>query len=99
MDKDERHPVLVRTGERLRHARVKAKLNLEQLSTLTGISKAALSQIETGKRDPRLTTLCRIADAIRMPVSLLVQQQEEPALPDLPNEPSRNRGYDLGDFV
>lgn len=99
MDKDERHQILVQTGARLRNARVKAQLNLEQLSTLTGISKAALSQIETGKRDPRLTTLCRIADAVRMPVCLLVQQQEAPALPDRPNEPSRNRGHDLGDFL
>ncbi|UYP67831.1 helix-turn-helix transcriptional regulator [Thalassobacter stenotrophicus] len=38
-----------------------------QLARLTGISAPALSLIETGKRDPRLTTLKRIADALRAP--------------------------------
>ncbi|MCC5966802.1 MAG: helix-turn-helix transcriptional regulator [Natronohydrobacter sp.] len=87
--------LLADTGHRIRETRAAQGLSLEQLARLTGISAPALSLIETGKRDPRLTTLNRIADALRVPIAALTANLsgiEEPNTP-LPYE-----GYDLGDY-
>lgn len=85
-------------GARVRAARAAERLNLSQLARLTGISPAALSMIETGKRDPRITTLNRIASALRVPLSSLVEHR--PAGSDEAAEGSPpNRGHDLGDFL
>jgi transcriptional regulator with XRE-family HTH domain len=70
-------------------------LSLEQLARLTGISAPALSLIETGKRDPRLTTLKRIADALRVPPATLMADGSDTI------EPSASAsagGYDLGEY-
>ena len=55
--------ILSEVGQRLRKTRRDRHLNFEQLARLTGISVYALSLIETGKRDPRLTTLKKIASS------------------------------------
>ena len=49
--------LLTAVGQRIRAIRAQQSLNLDQLARLTGISAPALSLIETGKRDARLTTL------------------------------------------
>jgi len=49
--------LLADAGRRIREVRTGQALSLEQLALLTGISAPALSVIENGKRDPRLTTL------------------------------------------
>jgi transcriptional regulator with XRE-family HTH domain len=90
--------LLSETGQRLRDARAQAGLNLHQLARLCGISAPALSLIETGKRDPRLTTLSRIAKALRLPLAEVL------APPAVSNDPSADPsqtsagGYDLGDY-
>lgn len=90
-------PLLAEVGSRIRNARIAAGLNLQQLARLTGISIGALSQIETGKRDTRLTTLARIAAALRRPpTALLGSDAEGPAGEGDPN--SRPKGYDLGEY-
>lgn len=92
---DAEKKLLVDAGQRIREARAAQALSLEQLARLTGISAPALSLIETGKRDPRLTTLKRIADALRAPLSMIVADDsyttEANAL-----EPSG--GYALGEY-
>lgn len=87
--------LLADAGRRIREARAGQGLSLEQLARLTGISAPALSLIETGKRDPRLTTLKRISDALRVPVTLLLAEgaSTAPRTSTLPSE-----GYDLGDY-
>lgn len=65
-------PILVEAGARIRGTRLAAGLTLQHLARLTGVSIGALSQIETGRRDVRLTTLARIAAALRQtPAALL----------------------------
>lgn len=48
----------------------------EQLSTLTGISKKKLSKMICGKANPRLSTLCKIANALDMTISLVPKQEK-----------------------
>jgi len=82
-------------GRRIREARGGLGLSLEQLARLTGISAPALSLIETGKRDPRLTTLKRISDALRVPLWTLVADGSGSTKS---NVPSSHGGYDLGEY-
>lgn len=56
-------------GRRLRDLRRAARLSLRDLERLTGLSRGALSMLESGKREPYFSTVVRIAEA--MGVSLL----------------------------
>jgi HTH-type transcriptional regulator, competence development regulator len=69
---DAEKTLLADAGRRIRETRSAQGLSLEQLARRTGISGPALSLIETGKRDPRLTTLKRIADVLRIPLATLI---------------------------
>ncbi|AXQ96082.1 helix-turn-helix domain-containing protein (plasmid) [Cereibacter azotoformans] len=88
--------ILTEVGQRIRVRRAAEGLNLGQLARLTGISGPALSLIETGKRDARLTTLARIAAALRVPLEALLAdgtRERETARPPV------GEGYDLKDFL
>ena len=87
--------LLAEVGHRIREIRVAQGLSLEQLARLTGISAPALSLIETGKRDPRLTTLKRIADALRAPFATIIA---DGSLTAKPSAPAPSGGYDLGEY-
>lgn len=91
---DQDNQLLAEVGHRLRQARLARGLNLHQLARLTGISAPALSLIETGKRDPRLTTLSKVAAALRLPLAELLESR-----PDAGSAPpTAGEGYDLGDY-
>ena len=92
---DAEKKLLADVGHRIREIRAAQGLSLEQLARLTGISAPALSLIETGKRDPRLTTLKRIADALRAPFATIIADGSLTAEPS-PTAPSG--GYDLGEY-
>mgnify|MGYP003657859143 FL=1 len=87
--------LLADVGRRIRAIRAEQSLNLDQLARLTGISAPALSLIETGKRDARLTTLAKIAAALRVSLSTLLD--DTPTGPDAKTKDA-SQGYDLGDY-
>ena len=92
---DSEKMLLAYAGKRIRETREAQGLSLEQLARLTGISGPALSLIETGKRDPRLTTLKRIADALRAPLATIIADVTYTAEP---SAPAPSGGYDLGEY-
>lgn len=92
---DAEKKLLADVGHRIRETRAAQGLSLEQLARLTGISAPALSLIETGKRDPRLTTLKRIADALRAPLATIIADGSHAAEP---SAPAPSGGYDLGEY-
>jgi XRE family transcriptional regulator, fatty acid utilization regulator len=55
-------PLLV--GKRIRHRRKAAGLTLDAISRRVGLSASAVSLIETGKREARVSTLAALADAL-----------------------------------
>jgi len=59
------HPHL---GVRLRQLRQQQGFNLAQLADAAGVTSGLISQIEHGQADPSLTTLRRIAEALRVPM-------------------------------
>ena len=88
--------LLTEVGQRIRARRGTEGLTLDQLARLCGISGPALSLIETGKRDVRLTTLARIAAALRLPLEVLLAEGKwgrEEGSQDV------GEGYDLKGFL
>jgi transcriptional regulator with XRE-family HTH domain len=59
-------------GSRIRMLRGGKGLSLRKAATISGMSPSLLSQIETGKVNPSLSTLRKIAQAIDVPVFYLV---------------------------
>ena len=95
MSNDLDKKLLVDAGRRIREARVGQGLSLEQVARLTGISAPALSLIETGKRDPRFSTLARIAGALRVSLEVLVTDKSIDAQD---NDRALTEGYDLENY-
>jgi transcriptional regulator with XRE-family HTH domain len=63
----------------LRRQRNQSRLTLENLSAKVGMSPQHLSEIESGKRDPRLSSIERMAEAMGMTV-LIVPEAMAPEL-------------------
>ena len=96
MSNENEKKFLVGVGQRIRTIRAEQSLNLGQLARLTGISAPALSLIETGKRDARLTTVAKIAAALRVSLSNLLDKTSPD--PDAKTKDA-SQGYDLGDYL
>ena len=62
-------------GERLRAARDARGLTLDQLSTSVGVSKAHLSRLESGDRQPSVGILVEVAAALGTRVSVLLGEE------------------------
>ncbi|MGW0795884.1 helix-turn-helix domain-containing protein [Streptomyces sp. NPDC002692] len=64
-------------GERIRTARLHRRLTQEQLANLLGIDRRSIHRYETARRDPALSMLVRIADALDVPLAVLVSDSVE----------------------
>lgn len=62
----------VALGRRIRHHRREAGLTLAELGQQVGMSASALSLIENGRREPRVTTLSDLAGALRTDAASLL---------------------------
>lgn len=54
--------------ERIKERRQKLRLTQQELSTLSGIPRTYLAQIENGKSDPKASTVVKIANALKVSV-------------------------------
>ena len=61
-------------GARIRAARESASLSQQELSRRSGIAQESLSRIETGRRDPRLGTLRRLAKGLGLSLDQLMER-------------------------
>lgn len=59
-------------GERLKQVRRKKQITQEQLADLSGLDLSHIARIETAKRNPKLTTLIILAQALQMSLSELM---------------------------
>jgi transcriptional regulator with XRE-family HTH domain len=66
-------------------ARAVRGITQHELSTKSGISRATIAQLESGYSDPRLSTMVLLAEALEVPLMLLlVGTVEAKALAELP---------------
>ncbi len=68
-------PSDVDVGRCLRHRRGERKLSLRALAEQSGVSVNTLSLIENGKVSPSVSTLQRIAQTLRVPVTALFEPE------------------------
>ena len=61
-------------GENLRAHRERAGLSQERLSARARLHRTEISLIERGQRDPRLSTVVRLADALDVPTASLLDE-------------------------
>ena len=59
-------------GRRIRYRRKRLRITLEELARTVGMAPSALSLIENGKREPKLSTLSALAGALDMGVEQLL---------------------------
>ena len=65
-------------GESLRDIRRRQGHSLDTLALASGVSRAMLGQIETGKSVPTITVLWKIADALGVPMAQLIADPDAP---------------------
>ena len=70
-------PALEYVGPRLAAERQRHSLTLDQLAAASGISKAHLSRLESGERQPSLAVLLDLAAALGVPVSVLLGEEHD----------------------
>jgi transcriptional regulator with XRE-family HTH domain len=58
---------------RVKEWRERRKLTQEQLAARAGISRPYLARLETARQDPKLSTLEKIAKALRVHVTKLLK--------------------------
>jgi len=59
-------------GTNLRAARERLGLTQEQVAQRSGVHATEVSRIESGKRDPQVSTLRRLADAVEIKAGQLL---------------------------
>jgi transcriptional regulator with XRE-family HTH domain len=59
-------PLVGDLGENLRVARKRLKLTQEEVAERSGVHATEVSRIEAGKRDPQVSTLLRLAEAVEV---------------------------------
>jgi transcriptional regulator with XRE-family HTH domain len=60
-------------GANLRQARTRLELTQEQVAERSGVHATEVSRIEAGKRDPKVSTLERLAAAVELPPARLLE--------------------------
>jgi transcriptional regulator with XRE-family HTH domain len=66
-------------GRNLRAARQRLGLTQEQVAERSGVQAGEVSRVELGKRDPRVSTLEKLAVAVEVePGQLLAREQSHP---------------------
>jgi len=62
-------------GARLRDRRRERSVTQEQLAAMSGLSQVMIAKIEQGRRQPRMPVLLKLADALDVPLSELVDNR------------------------
>jgi predicted transcriptional regulator len=66
-------PAVGNLGENLRAAREKRELTQERLAELSGVQAGEISRIETGKRDPQVSTVLKLAKGLELAPGKLLE--------------------------
>lgn len=62
---------------RLKEIRTQKGISIRELSKISGVSKGSIEKMEGQNPNPRIETICRIANALRVELSKLVVEEME----------------------
>jgi transcriptional regulator with XRE-family HTH domain len=82
----------------LKRLRTRQGHSLERLAKLAGVSRAMLSQIETGKSVPTITLLLKVANALSIPIANLLIAPASRVIAVLPRERAKILSSSAGRF-
>lgn len=71
------HPVRIRLIKLIVKERVARQLTKYALAQRSGVSPQMIGYLESGERVPSVDVICRITDALGIPLSDLVRQAEK----------------------
>ena len=66
--------VALRVAQSLRDERIRQRVSMDHLAAKSGLSQPMISYVERGLRNPTLDTLLRIATALDVDLSKLLEQ-------------------------
>lgn len=64
-------------GENLRRVRKELAMSLDDMARVTGVSKSMLGQIEREEVNPTVSTVWKISNALRIPLSSILEEPRE----------------------
>ncbi len=64
--------LLLKLGSKVRYERVKKNLSQEELAELANLNMRSISMIERGVTDVKFTTLTKIAEALQVDTTVLI---------------------------
>ena len=84
-----------------RMARAERNLTLGQLSQVSGVSKAMLSDIEKGGSNPTINTIWKIANGLNVPYTRLMEKlsKRPPSSANRTQPPRRARATTIGSIA
>ncbi|MHC6225074.1 helix-turn-helix domain-containing protein [Pseudomonas sp. X10] len=88
-----------RVAQNLQRLRSKRHLSLDALARLSGVSRAMLAQIESGRSVPSIKVLCKIAKGVRVSVAAFLEHRECDGVTLMPARDSKRLVSASGAFV
>lgn len=88
-----------RVANNLQRLRAKRQLSLDALARASGVSRAMLAQIESGRSVPSIRVLCKIAHGLKVSVAAFLEQRECEGVTVLPARHSKRLVSASGAFV
>lgn len=88
-----------RVANNLQRLRSKRHLSMDALARLTGVSRAMLAQIESGRSVPSIKVLCKIARGLKVSVAAFLDDRAFEGVAVLPAQQSKRLVSASGAFV
>ncbi|WP_277965007.1 XRE family transcriptional regulator [Pseudomonas sp. RIT-To-2] len=88
-----------RVALNLQRLRAKRQLSLDATARASGVSRAMLAQIESGRSVPSIKVLCKIAKALKVSVAAFLEQREFDGVALLPARESKRLVSANGTFI
>lgn len=98
-NESEPDPIGQRVASNLQRLRSKRLLSLDGLARASGVSRAMLAQIETGRSVPSIKVLCKIAKGLKVSVAAFLEHREFEGVAVLPARESKRLVSADGAFV
>jgi|SRR5579872_3847149 len=78
MPSEEQRQMVATVARNLIRYRKARRLSIDRLTTLSGVSKRTIIEIEQERGNPSIATLCRLANALRVGVTELIALGDQP---------------------